>query len=360
MNINRNLEAYKIVGKTFGTWLSPIITGLLLKMMRLIVSIFLFIDKIFFKIARKPSLDKPIIIVGNPRSGTTFLQRYLINSGLGTGSQLWQLIYPSIILQKIIKPFLPILEKLSPARHHSTEAHKTSLTSIETDDVGLFFRYFDGFFLYGFLFSFADEDFFKYFDSKHRDTSKRDFDWYQDVWARSTYKKDVPYIGKLFSLSTNLPSFQKRFPDSKILYMIRDPLNVIPSGLSLVTGVLDKRFGFWSLDSKIRDRYIERLYNALITLLVRFNDDWINNKIDKSNVMIVRYDQMMGDFEKLMDDIFIFTKHKPSKELKDEVRKTAEKQKNYSSKHKYDLKKFGLTKEKIKKDCQSIYKTFLS
>ena len=26
--------------------------------------------------------------------------------------------------------------------------------------------------------------------------------------------------------------------------MVRDPINVIPSGLSLVTGVLDKRFGF--------------------------------------------------------------------------------------------------------------------
>ena len=156
----------------------------------------------------------------------------------------------SIILQKIIKPFLPLLEKISPARHHSTAAHKTSLTSIETDDVSLFFRYFDGFFLYGFLFAFAEKDFFTFFDPKQRDTSRRDFDWFESVWARNTHNNDKPYIGKLFSLSTNLPAFQKRFPDSKILYMIRDPLNVIPSGLSLVTGVLDKRFGFWSLENK--------------------------------------------------------------------------------------------------------------
>ena len=360
MNINRKLKAYKIVGNTFGTWFNPITTGFFLSLMRLFVSIFLFIDKIFYKIARKPSLHKPIVIVGNPRSGTTFLQRYLINSGIGRGSQLWQLIYPSIILQKVIKPFLPLLEKLSPARHHSTEAHKTSLTSIETDDVGLFFRYFDGFFLYGFLFSFADEDFFKYFDPEHRDTSKRDFDWYENVWARNAYKKDLPYIGKLFSLSTNLPSFQKRFPDSRILYMIRDPLSVIPSGLSLVTGVLDKRFGFWSLAPNIRERYIERLYNALVTLLIRFNNDWENNKIDKSKVMIVRYDHLMTNFEKLMNDIFIFTNHEPSQELRNEIKNTAEEQKNYKSKHKYDLKKFGLSEERIKKDCSSIYKTFLN
>lgn len=76
--------------------------------------------------------------------------------------------------------------------------------------------------------------------------------------------------------------------------------------------------------------------------------------------MIVRYDQMMENFEKLMDDIFIFTNHKPSEELRNEIKNTAEKQKNYKSKHKYDLKKFGLSEERIKKDCSSIYETFLN
>ena len=89
------------------------LTTLLLKLPR-----FLFLR--FYKIARNPKLENPIVIVGNPRSGTTFLHRYLINSGIGSGSELWQLIYPSLVLQKIIKPLLPILEKISPARHHST------------------------------------------------------------------------------------------------------------------------------------------------------------------------------------------------------------------------------------------------
>ena len=62
-------------------------------------------------------------------------------------------------------------------------------------------------------------------------------------------------VAKLFSISANLPSFQKNIPNAKVLYMIRNPLNVIPSGLSLVTGVLDKRFGFWSLSKKRRQFY---------------------------------------------------------------------------------------------------------
>tara|TARA_B100001142_G_scaffold60120_1_gene59116 strand:+ start:202 stop:1191 length:990 start_codon:yes stop_codon:yes gene_type:complete len=327
--------------------------------MRSIVSIGLMLDRVFFPKLRKPKIIKPIIIVGNPRSGTTFLQRYLIKSGLGIGSELWQIIYPSRLLQKMIRPLLPLLEKISPARHHSTAAHKTSLSSVETDDVGLFFKYFDGFFLYGFILAFDNKDLFDFFDPKIRNTNKRDFNWFEIVWSRIVFGKNKPYLGKLFSLSTSLPAFQKRFPDAKILYMIREPLNVIPSGLSLVTGVLDKRFGFWNLDKEIRDQYLLRLYNALVELLKRFHYDWVNNNIDKSKVLIVKYDKMMSNFDDLMNDILKFVDVEPSDELIKEIKKTTLDQKNYISEHKYDLKKFNLTEEKIKADCHFVYETFL-
>ena len=359
MNFNRKIKAYFIIGKTYKIWISPILTGFFLFIMRSIVSIGLMLDRVFFPKLRKPKIIKPIIIVGNPRSGTTFLQRYLIKSGLGIGSELWQIIYPSRLLQRIIRPLLPLLEKISPARHHSTAAHKTSLSSVETDDVGLFFKYFDGFFLYGFILAFDNKDLFDFFDPKIRNTNKRDFNWFEIVWSRIVFGKNKPYLGKLFSLSTSLPAFQKRFPDAKILYMIREPLNVIPSGLSLVTGVLDKRFGFWNLDKEIRDQYLLRLYNALVELLKRFHYDWVNNNIDKSKVLIVKYDKMMSNFDDLMNDILKFVDVEPSDELIKEIKKTTLDQKNYISKHKYDLKKFNLTEEKIKADCHFVYETFL-
>ena len=59
-----------------------------------------------------------------------------------------------------------------------------------------------------------------------------------------------------------------------------------------------------------------------------------------------------------MDDIFIFTNHKPSQELRNEIKNTAEKQKNYKSKHKYDLKKFGLSEDRIKKDYSLKFDSF--
>ena len=321
MAVKRFFRIYLIIGKTFNIWFSTIPVAIMILLLRIIIAIGMLVDKFLFWSLKRP-LKNPIIIVGNPRSGTTFLHRFLIHHNVGVGSELWQLLYPSITIQKFIKPLLPYLERMSPAKYHSTEAHKTSLDSVETDDVSLLFRYLDGFFLYGFFLTFDEEDLFKWVDPKIRDTSSRDFRWLQEMWSRNTISnRSDRYIGKLFSLSSNLPAFQKFFPDSKILYLIRDPLSVIPSGLSLVTGVLDKRFNFWSLKKEIRDRFILRLYKALVELLNRFHDDWVKGKIEKEKVMIIKYDLMMSDFELVMREIITFTETENNDELTAAIKK---------------------------------------
>ena len=358
--LNRLNKAYLTIGHSFGIWISPIFSGLLISILRLMISLGMFMDKIFYPSIRKRQITNPIVIVGNPRSGTTFLHRFLVKNKIGAGAQLWQLLYPSVLIQNCIRPLLPILELISPTRHHSTEAHKTSLRSVETDDASILFRYFDGFFLYGFILSWAEEDLFEWFDPKFRDTSARDFNWLESIWRRVLKQSsNDKIIAKLFSISANLPKFMTRFPDAKILYMVRDPLSVIPSGISLVTGVLDKRFGFWNLPDEKRKKYIERLYKALVTLLVRFHDDWVNNRIDRSKVMIVHFDKMMNNFDGLMTEIFQFLNQEPSTDLMKSIQQTAESQKTFKSKHQYDLEKFGLSTEQIRSDCSKIYETFL-
>lgn len=356
--IKRISKAYFILGKTFGAWISPVLTGILIIFLRFVVGLSQFLDRGFFP-SFNQKIKKPIIIVGNPRSGTTFLHRFLIKQKIGTGSQLWQLIYPSIFLQKLVKPILPILEMISPARHHSTKAHKTSLTSIETDDVSLLFRYLDGFFFYGFFLTFDKEDLFHWVDPKIIDNSNRDYKWFDSMWRRNLYSNSGDrYIGKLFSLSSNLPKFQEKYPDANILYMVRDPLDLIPSGLSLVTGVLDKKFNFWTLNENIKKRFITRLYNSLVELLNRFQEDWVTNKIHKEKVFIVRFDDMMNDFETLMNDIIEFINIEKTIDLVKQIEIIDKSQKEFKSEHSYDLSKFGLTKDKIKKDCAPFYETF--
>jgi len=357
----RIIKIYLTLGKTFGKWISPIFSGVLIGGLWIVVSLAMILDNIIWISLCRKKLKNPIVIVGNPRSGTTFLQRYMVNEKIGVGTELWQLLYPSLILQKLIRPLLPILEKISPARHHSTVAHKTSLRSVETDDVSILFRYLDGFFLYGFILSWADENVFDWFDPRIRNSSHRDFKWLSSIWKRRLISsKHNQIIAKLFSVSANTPNFQHHFPMGKILYMVRDPLSVIPSGLSLVTGVLDKKFGFWSLPEEKRKRYIDRLYHALVELLIRFHDDWVHDRIDKNRVLIVKYDRMMNQFDDLMEEILRFLNIEPTEKLMEKIKRTADSQRKFKSEHKYDLEKFGLSKEQIKNDCSCIYDTFLT
>ena len=162
-------------------------------------------------------------------------------------------------------------------------------------------------------------------------------------------------IAKLFSVAVRLPQFLQRFPDAQILYMARDPLSVIPSSMSLVIGVLDRAFGFWSLPEPVRTRWLDRMYKAWILLLQKFHEDWTTGAIDRQRVFIVRYDRMMADFEGMMDEMCTFLNHPMTPELRATIAKRGEKQRKYESEHKYDLEKFGLTEEQVRRDCAFFY-----
>jgi hypothetical protein len=351
---------YRVLRRAHHIYVVPLFIAMFFGFLRFVVWMGMSLDRIFFPSLRKKKANRPIVLVGNPRTGTTFLQRFLSDNGFGAGMELFLMLYPSLFLQAILKPILPVLEKLSPAKYHSTEAHHTSLTSVETDDVALLFRYMDGFFFYGFFLAFDEEDLWENFDPKVRDTSKRDFDWLNELWTRSLVKYGGQRnVAKLFSLSARLPQFLERFPEAQVLYMARDPLEIIPSTMSLVTGPLDRAFGFWSKPEAERRRYLDRLYAGVVMILRRFHEDWVAGKIDKSKVYIVRYDRMMGEFEQVMDEMCDFLGHEMTPELKATVDALGVEQRGYKSGHKYELEKYGLKEEQIRSDCAFFYDTFL-
>ncbi|HEX9640293.1 MAG TPA: sulfotransferase, partial [Candidatus Krumholzibacteria bacterium] len=223
---------YRVLRRTHGVYVVPWVLALLFAGLRTMVWLCMKLDPVFFPRLRKTRAARPIVLVGNPRTGTTFLQRFLADEGFGSGMELFLMLYPSLVLQRVLRPLLPVLEKLSPAKFHSTEAHETSLSSVETDDVAVLFRYLDGFFLYGFFLSFDDEDLLPLFDPRVRDTSERDLAWLEALWRRSLVLHGAERnVAKLFSLGVRLPRFLERFPEAQVLYMARDPLSIIPSSM---------------------------------------------------------------------------------------------------------------------------------
>jgi omega-hydroxy-beta-dihydromenaquinone-9 sulfotransferase len=358
--LSRMGRVYRVFRRAHGIYVIPLFLAGMFTWLRLFVGFFMALDYVFFPRLRRTRATRPIVLVGNPRTGTTFLQRFLSDHGFGSGMELFLMLYPSLVLQKILRPLMPLLEKLSPAKFHSTEAHHTSLSSVETDDVSVLFRHLDGFFLYGFFLSFDDEDLLPTVDPKLRDTSARDFAWLDALWRRSLILHgNERNVAKLFSLSPRLPRFLEAFPEAQVLYMARDPLEVIPSSMSLMIGALDRAFGFWKKPEAVRQRWLDRMYLAWLMLFRRFHDDWTNGTIDHKRVYVVRYDRMMAEFDTVMEEMCTFLHHPMTPELQKDVKKLADKQRSYKSEHKYNLDKFGLDEARIRKDCAFYYDEFL-
>ena len=68
---------------------------------------------------------------------------------------------------------------------------------------------------------------------------------------------------------------------------------------------------------------------------------------------------MMVDLESVMDEMCVFLDHPITPELRAAVKLQADKQRSYKSEHRYDLQKFGLSEEQIRRDCAFFYEMFL-
>lgn len=358
--IGRMLITRAILAQVFGTRVVPLLAGSLLLVLRNMMTALMYLDGLFSARLRATTIRRPVVIVGNPRTGTTFLQRFLCDNKFGAGLQLYRMVYPSLIAQKLLTPIIPFLEVISPSRFHKGSNHESGLQAVETDDVAAVFRNFDGYFLYCFAFALSNEDYRPVFDVRLRDTSVRDYDWLEQLWRRSlVFTGEDRVVAKMFSAGMQMQALLDRFPDARVLYMARDPLALIPSAMSLVTSVLDNAFGFWSLPEDTRQRYLERLYLAFVSLLQNFRDDWVNGRIDQSRVYVVRYDRMMNDFEGVMAEICGFIGHDPSAEQLRQIVATAAGQRSYAGGGTYDLKRYGLDADRICLDLAAFTGTFL-
>ncbi len=150
------LLLYRAISRTFGYWLRPLGAFALLQVRQAISATTLALDHLFFPGHRRQPIDRPIFIIGNPRSGTTFLHRLLLGAGDMAAFELWEMLFPAITARKLLGRIVPRLDKLSPARYHPSDVHDTSLRGIETDDVMWFFRTLDGPFAWAYFLAWQD------------------------------------------------------------------------------------------------------------------------------------------------------------------------------------------------------------
>jgi hypothetical protein len=360
------LNLYRIILRQFGFRLRPIGTFSLLQFHHLFSALTLAADRVVYPGFRAIPLDRPIFVLGNPRSGTTFIHRFLLNTERMAAFQLWEMLFPAICARKMLAGVIHRFAPLSPARYHSSAAHETGLRDVETDDALAFFHFVDGGFLWSYFLAWEDEwgseRSHRYFDLDNEPQAdvERLFRYMEACWRRNLYyHRQRRIIVKASSFTLRVRTLLKRYPDCRLIYMVRDPVETIPSGMSLLTGVLEKAYDmFHSTREEARRQYLENLYQASVQLYRAFHDVWRSGDIPKQNLRLVSYNRMMTDLEGTMAELMDFLEIDPAPQLQVKLAEQSQKQRNHHSEHQYSLEKFGLTEERIRRDLAFVYQDY--
>lgn len=361
----RYLRLYLSIIRTFGFRLRPIFTFLLKQVHRLISVSTRGADHLFFPGFRRRKLDRPIFILGNPRSGTTFVHRFLLHSQRLCAFELWEMLLPAITARRMFGGLIRGLAPFNPARYHSSDAHETSLRDVETDDAAWFMHAVDGPFLWAYFHAWEDtwgSDLSRRSMDMGTDPEARErlFSYMEGCWRRNLHAKDKDrIIVKTSVLSSQAAYLLERYPDAKLIYLVRDPMSTIPSGMSLLTGVLEGAYDIWEgTTPEARTRYLENLYQASCHWYSSYHELTVSGALKPEQHLVVPYPSLISDLEGTMRRIAEFTELDPAPGFWERVTAQAEKQRGRKSAHKYSLEKFGLTEERIRKDLAFVYDSY--
>ncbi|MFH2141410.1 MAG: sulfotransferase [Bacteroidota bacterium] len=356
----KNIEILIILIKAFGVRKLHLLILFIKSLHGCLNSIFLFFDYIFYPRFRKTKLSKPVFLIGHPRSGTTFMHRFIIeNSDEFRSLNLYDMLFPSLTSKKVSKRWIPKMEKIAFDKLYDPVIHKTGLYKAETEDVALFLRYFDGLLSWNYFFLHKNYKTEKDFEKKAiRKLSRNKYIIYlRNVYKRNLYKSDQRMLSKSFALIFCFNKIVEDYPDGKIILMLRDPVYAIPSFISLVSGVQNKMNKLDKQSEEIRNRFYSNFYKTSLLYYKKFHEIVSRNDTNP-NLLMITHKELMSDFDTAINKIILFYDMKVTEKLSAAISDQIKKQTVFKSKHEYSLNDFGLSEEQVREDFAFIYKNY--
>lgn len=204
----------------------------------------LLLDHLLFPWFRKVRVIQPVFIVGNFRSGSTFLHRMLAGNRPFTAMKTWELYFaPSISQRKfwrglwIVDRWFGGLVRRTVVRAQEQQLSQVTMHRIRLEepeeDEAIFLYLWDSLFNWFFVPADAHKNPYWRFDSavpKWR--RKRAMAFYRGVIQRhmALQPSGSIYLSKSPAFTARLHSLLETFPDARFIELIRDPERVMVSG----------------------------------------------------------------------------------------------------------------------------------
>jgi hypothetical protein len=230
--------------------------------------------------------------------------------------------------------------------------HPFSLFDPEEDEHLLFYAWRT--LLAGFVFPYLGElPQYQYFDSAiPRAERKQIMAFYKACIQRHLYATGGRfYLAKNPLLSAKIESLLDMFPDARVVYLVRDPQEAVPSSVSLFHYA-------WRLFSQppVRFPHAEKI--------LAWTKYWYEHPLDiidhdrSGRCMIVRYEDLMQRPDHVLGRIYDELGYPESEAVESILRDAAEEARTYKSNHVYQLEAMGFTREQIVREFAPVFDRF--
>jgi hypothetical protein len=328
----------------------------------------LLLDNLLFRGYRKQPIDSPVFIVGNFRSGTTFLHRLLCKdvSHFST-MEMWEVLFaPSIVQRKVFaglaildrwlgRPLHRLMRRTEAGWRDQNVMHEVALREPEEDDYLLLHIW--SALTIGLSSGLLEEARpYAYFDSDLSAAQRRRImEFYRRCVQRHLYARGagrrVHYLAKNPALCPKLDSVLQRFPDAKIIYLARNPLEAIPSFLSMmqfswrVAGVPPD-------DPALRDFILHMVGHWYRYPLQRLK------QAPRDAYAVVNYGDLVGDPEQTIREVYNRLGLEVGPAFAQVLREETAKARRYRSRHAYSLWQAGLSPPRIVTQFRDVLERF--
>lgn len=334
---------------------------------QIITWFFLGLDEILFPDFHQVVIQKPLFILGNYRSGSTFLHRlFSKDKSLFTSMRTVDIFFMPSITQKVILkslskidlrlggPFAKAIKKADDGSFGKVQIHQVSLFQPEEDENVLFHTW-STFFIV-FLFPFLEEfETFLAFDQKMPQIKQdKIMAFYKAAIQRHLYlnKNDgLAFISKSPANSPKIRAIIQTFPDARLLYLARNPLDMLPSTVSWLSYA-------WRQFNDPSQKYI---FQDQTLAMAKYWYSYPLEVIDHSEsktIAVVNYDELINDPEKQITHIFTQFGYNESPGFKKIIKKAVKETLDYSSTHKYSYKEMGFSETQIINEFAWVFERF--
>jgi hypothetical protein len=314
------------------------------------------LDDVLFPDYRKQEIKAPVFIVGNPRSGTTFLHRLLAQDDENfTWMRTWEiLLAPSITQRKIIEE-LRGLDRLlgSPVSRlvlaqqrrwqRENTLHKIALEAPE-EDAHLLLHIWST--ILARLYSGVLDGLGAWirFDTAMPESEKqRVMEFYIKCLQRHQYARggsNRHYLAKNPTFSPKIDTLYRYFPDAKIVYLARNPLNVIPSFASML------RFEWETMGSPFEER-------PDFSLILDMIDHWYAYPLERlarapaQSHIVVNFDTMVNAPGRTVRAIYDCFGLEVGPAFASVLRRETIRSRSYHSQNHHSLQGTGISRQEI-------------